>query len=55
MGQVASGGTGSPGDEPGGRRRPAAGGSRSLNHCDGDAPMIMMAIVSQFAITELPE
>ncbi|MEO3773340.1 hypothetical protein [Micromonospora sp. B9E7] len=27
----------------------------SVNQCDGDAPMIMTAVVSQFAITELPE
>ncbi|WFE49384.1 hypothetical protein [Micromonospora sp. WMMD1155] len=27
----------------------------SVNQCDGDAPMIMTAVVSRFAITELPE
>ncbi|MEU5960473.1 hypothetical protein ABZ777_04630 [Micromonospora parva] len=27
----------------------------SVNQCDGDAPMIMTAVVSQFAITELPD
>ncbi|MEW2146177.1 hypothetical protein AB0869_25530 [Micromonospora vinacea] len=27
----------------------------SVNQCDGDAPMIMTAVVSQFTITELPD